>query len=130
MLIAGNLRKTSKLLSTGAMAGKRCGLRSSAMQLDARNRRCAGSAGVGARGRGSNLAPTISVAGGLMALSGGERGLLVGEIEKLALYLRLARGAQGGHGSTRSIAGGGGRRAASVQGGGDCSLRQSAWHRA
>ncbi len=81
VLIAGNLRKTSKLLAL-------CDAHPAALSvvsyaLDARSGEQAALAM--AREQGLNLAPDL--ARRLVALSNGERGLLSSEIEKLSLYL-------------------------------------------
>jgi DNA polymerase-3 subunit delta len=81
VLIAGNLRKTSKLLTL--CDGHAAALCIVSYALDARSGEQAALAM--AREQGLNLAPDL--ARRLVALSNGERGLLASEIEKLALYL-------------------------------------------
>jgi DNA polymerase-3 subunit delta len=84
VLVAGNLRKNAKLLAL--CEGRPDVLCIVSYALDARSGE---QAAIGmAREQGLMLAPDL--ARRLVALSGGERGLLASEIDKLALYLDAA----------------------------------------
>lgn len=81
VLVAGNLRKTSKLLAL--CEGRPDVLSIVSYALDARTGEQAAVAM--ARAQGLSLSPDL--ARRLVALTSGERGLLASEIDKLALYL-------------------------------------------
>ena len=81
VLIAGNLRKTSKLLTL--CEGHAAALCIVSYALDARS----GEQAAVAMAREQGLMLSSDLARRLVALSNGERGLLASEIEKLALYL-------------------------------------------
>lgn len=81
VLIAGNLRKTSKLLTL--CDGRPDTVCIISYALDARS----GEPAAMAMARDAGLILTSELARRLVALSSGERGLLASEIDKLALYL-------------------------------------------
>lgn len=84
VLVAGNLKKNSKLLAL--CDGRQDTLVIISYALDARN---GGQVAMAmARERGLTLSPDLAQR--LVALSSGERGLLLSEIDKLALYLDAA----------------------------------------
>jgi len=84
VLVAGNLRKTSKLLTR--VDGDKAGLAIVSYAPEGRN----ADALAVTLAREAGLELPGDLARRLVALTGGERGLLAGEIEKLALYLDAA----------------------------------------
>ncbi len=125
VLVAGNLRKNAKLLAL--CEGRPDVLCIISYALDARS----GEQVALGMARERGLILSSDLARRLVALSSGERGLLLSEIDKLGFLCRCdTRGAKGGPCRCARRARGRGRRAAPLQGGRCRPLRKSARRRA